>query len=169
MTAPRLAGLLIALSLSGAASCGTPVDLSKDLEVTDVSTGFFDVGIDPATKWNKLVPGITFKLKNVSSEPITNVQLTVAYWVNGDDGEKDSKLLRGIDDAGLAAGASTDVIVARSTVGFNLEGARASLFDHSGFRDWTVKLFAKRGGRIVPIGEHAVERRLVLSGAGSAQ
>ena len=43
-------------------------EVEKDLIITDVRTGWYDVGI--VDGMNKLVPSITLKLKNISSEPI---------------------------------------------------------------------------------------------------
>ena len=53
--------LLAVLALS---SCSKPVDLPKALEVTDVTTGYFDAGIVEGNK-NKIVPTISFRLKNI--------------------------------------------------------------------------------------------------------
>ncbi len=47
--------LLAVLALS---SCSKPVDLPKVLEVTDVTTGYFDAGIVEGNK-NKIVPTIS--------------------------------------------------------------------------------------------------------------
>jgi hypothetical protein len=156
----------LGLVLAAVVGCGPSINLATDLQVTDVSTGWFDAGIDPATGWNRLVPTITFRLRNAAQQPIDTVQLTVAFWEDGADGESNSKLVRGIGDDGLAPGNETQPIVVHNDNGYNLQGARADLFTHSGFKDWTVKLFAKRGGRIIPIGEHKVERRLIFKDAG---
>ena len=57
----RLLSLVAFVSFAG---CGPAVDLTKGLQVTIVNTGWFDVGI--VNGQNKLVPSISFTLKNVS-------------------------------------------------------------------------------------------------------
>lgn len=166
MTVRPVRLLVLALFMAGGSACARPVNLSTDIQVTEVTTGWYDAGIDPATTWNHLVPTITFSLRNVTDRPIAGVQLTVSFWPDGADGEVGDKLIRGIGDDGLAPGAQTAPLTVRSDTGYNLQGARADLFTHGSFKDWTIKLFAKRGGRIVPIGEHKVERRLILQDAG---
>jgi len=47
--------------------------------------------------------------------PITNVDLVVAFWQKGDDGELDSKQIRGIESTALEPGATTETITVRST------------------------------------------------------
>ena len=50
-------------------ACGAPVDLKQSLQVTDVSSGWFDAGIQNGK--NKLVPTVTFRSKRIptSSSP----------------------------------------------------------------------------------------------------
>ena len=62
-----LAGQLILLATLSAACGGPPVDLTKGLEIVDVSTGWYDAA--PSTARTKLVPRY-FNLKNVSDQPL---------------------------------------------------------------------------------------------------
>ena len=149
-----LAGLLVCAE----AGCGPAPDLTK-LELTDTFTGWYDFGV--AAGENKLVPSVSFRLKNNGSVPVDSVQLTVSFWVEGGDGEKDSSEVRGIGTESVAPGASSEAVLVRSTVGYTTPGARAEIFTHSQFKDWVAKLFAKRGGKIVPIGELKIDRRII--------
>ena len=47
--------------------------ISKLVEPVDVKTGWFDAGVENGM--NKLLPSVTLTLKNVSSEPVANIQL----------------------------------------------------------------------------------------------
>ena len=147
--------------LAGLSAC-REVDLRQAIDVTDISSGYFEDGKRAAGYDWHYVPSITFRIKNTGTEPIANVQFMVSFWKDGDDGEFDSVNLRAIGDTPLAANATTEPITARATVGYNLEGPRAELFDRSPYKDITVKLFAKRGGRFVPKGEYKIERRLLM-------
>lgn len=161
----RLVVPLLALWVLTGAGCGSQVDLAKTLTVTEVFSGWYDFGLVDGL--NKLVPSISFKLQNVGDAPINRVQLLVSFWQEGADGENDSKEITGIGAEDVAPGASSDAILVRSGVGYTIEQPRAELFTHGGFKDFTVKLFAKRSGRIVPLGEYKVERRIIPQAAAS--
>src|ERR1044072_6101836 len=99
---PLLLPSALALSLGVSSACGPSVDLSKALEVTDVLTGYYDEGVKDGKA--RLVPSISFRLHNKGTEHIGPVQVTAAYWKQGDDGEWDSVVLQGIHAQGLPAG-----------------------------------------------------------------
>ena len=68
---------LVFSSLRRQSACGPAVDLTKGLQILDVSTGWFDAGI--VNGQNKLVPAISFKLKNVSDQKLTVLQVNVLF------------------------------------------------------------------------------------------
>ncbi|ODS55724.1 MAG: hypothetical protein ABS36_08985 [Acidobacteria bacterium SCN 69-37] len=165
----KLLGVLVlALSLAGA-GC-SQVDLSKALSVTDVFTGYYHVGVVDEIN-NKMVPSVTFKLANVGDTAVSRVQLMVGFWQVGADGlELDSKQIEGVGPTALEPGASTEALLVRSEKGYTLsiEAPREQMFENSVFRDVTVKLFARRDGRLVSLGEFPVERRLIPSASTGA-
>ncbi|GMV20558.1 MAG: hypothetical protein AB7P34_15965 [Vicinamibacterales bacterium] len=156
--------LAVCAPLVAVSGCNS-VDLKTAVEVTDVSSGYHDAGVTDLGD-NKLVPSFTFRLKNVSTDALSSVEVITYFW-----GEKDGRpleldeiIITGISSDGLAPGASTEPLVVRSKQGFTLQQqARSELFNHSMFRDVTVKLLLKRGGRLVPAGEFTIERRLLLA------
>lgn len=147
---------------AAAAACSPGVDLKTAVQPAEVLSGWYDDGVT-ADGLNHLLPSITFRLRNESDRPLYGVDIIVAFWVVGSDGEKDSKQVVGIGGTALAPGALTGPITVRSAAGYTLEQPRAELFTHSMFKDWVAKLFAKRGGNLVPIGEVTIERRLLPS------
>jgi len=155
----RTVGILVAAMLFAAAGCGPSVDLTTAVGVTDVSSGYYDFGI--VNGQNKLVPSLSFKLKNLASAPLTRVQLIVSFWPQGADGDVDSKEVTGIGATAVPPGATSDPVLVRSAVGFTLDQPRNELFTHSLFKDFTAKVFAKRDGKIVPLGEFTVEHRII--------
>lgn len=156
----RLLGVcVLLLSLSGA-GC-TQVDLARALSVSDVFSGWYHLGVVEGL--NKMVPSVTFRLENVGDRPVNRVQLLVSFWQQGADGEIDSKQITGVGPDDLVPAASTDPILVRSDFGYTLEQAREELFQHSYFRDFTVRVFARSGGRLVPLGEFPIERRIIPS------
>jgi hypothetical protein len=155
------AGLALALSTS----CGPRVDLSA-LAVTDTFTGWYDNGIKDGK--NHLVPSVSFRLQNNGRSAASYVQLTVSFWLKGDDGEYDAREVTGISNTPIAPGGTSEPILVRATYGYTLEQPRADLFTHSQFRDATARVIAKRDGRLVLIGEVAIDRRLSPHAAQSA-
>jgi hypothetical protein len=152
--------LWLAATLASACS-GKPVDLKKDLEVTEVITGWFDAGIVGGK--NKLVPSISFRLKNVSSQPIVSMQVMLSFrQVSDKDVEWGSAYAKGIGPEGLAPGAVTAPIVLRSERGYTSEAPRAQMLQHRQFVDTNVQLFGKYGSQTwVKLGEYLVKRILL--------
>ncbi len=149
----------LAAALLPAAGCGDQVALDKVVEITDIHSGYVDLGIvDGETR---LVPSATVRVKNNGATTLSGFQLSAAFWLAGDDGEKDDLLLPHLVAENLAPGAVSDPIAIQAKFGYKLEGARADFFTHSRFVDYTIKIFGKVGGRIVKIGEVPVDRKIL--------
>ena len=159
---PWLARSFAAAVLPWAIACGPPADLKKDLQVVDVTTGWFDAGI--VNGKNKLVPEISFAFKNVSNRPIRSVQVNLAFWRKGGDGEFDDAFVsQAIDPGGLKPGEVGKPVVLRGKVGYTGEQPRAEMLQHSQFVDATAKLFVKGGSsQWAQLGEFPIERRLIV-------
>jgi len=158
------AHLTCALLLTLAASGCAQVDLKTALEVQELTSGYHDAGVIEGGL-NKLVPSVTFRLKNLSTETVTSVDMIIFFWGVRDEQpqELDEVIINAIGSDGLAPGALSDYLVVHSKQGFSLEQPRAELFNHRLFRDTTARLFMKRAGKIVPFGEFVTERRLLLA------
>lgn len=146
--------------IAAVAGCGPQPNLATDLKLTPTLTGYYDDGITPA-KLNRILPSITFQLQNTGQLPITNVDLVVAFWPVGADGELDSKQVRGIGSTALAPGATSETITVRSSVGYTHEGPRADMFTNSLYKGFIVKVFAKRAGKTTKLGEFPIDARLL--------
>lgn len=157
---------VLALVLSLTSVGCARVDLAKALSVTDVFTGWYYTGV--VEDLNKMVPSFSFKLQNVGDSSISRVQLLVSFWQNGADDEIDSKQIEGISADELSPSASTETLLVRSDFGYTLAQPKEELFTNAHFRDFTAKLFARRDGRLVPLGEFPIERRIIPSTSASA-
>ena len=76
--------------------------------------------------------------------------------------------MTGIGNTPIPPGGTSEPILVRAAYGYTLDQPRAELFSHSQFRDVTARVIAKRDGRLVRIGEVAIDRRLIPHGAQSA-
>jgi hypothetical protein len=151
---------VLAASLA-TASCSAGADVSTALQVVDVSTGWFDAGI--VNGQNKLVPSVTFKLKNISDEPVTTLQANVLFHRINSAEEWGSGFLRVAGSDGLAPNATTDPLVVKSDLGYTGTEARADMLKNSQFVDAKVRILAKSGSNYwQPLGEYPIERRLIV-------
>src|SRR5688572_28313761 len=130
---------VIALCLTAAlvlAGCRAR-EVEKDLRMTDVDTGWYDAGIVDGQ--NKIVPSVAFRIQNVQINAIFRRQNEAEAW--GD------RLVRGVGDAPLDAGATGEPLVVRSERGYTGGESRAQMLKNSQFVDAKVELFGKHGSR----------------------
>lgn len=148
-------------TLAAAIACGgRDVDLKKELQVAGPLTGWFDAGIVEGK--NKLVPSITFKLKNAGPDEIAGVQINAVFRRVGEQEEWGSAYVRAIGSDGLAAGAETPSIVLRCPLGYTGEQPRAEILRHREFRDAEVDVFVKHGSaQWISLGRFPIDRQLL--------
>jgi len=148
--------------LAAGVACERQPDLSTALQIVPGITGYHLAGLSPDKK-NRLVPSITFQLKNIGDVDLTYVDLSVAYWQAGGDGESDSKQIRGISGTPLKAGSVSESITVDSSVGYLSPVTTAEAFTSTSYKDFIVKIFAKRNGKTTKLGEFTVEQRVLPS------
>jgi hypothetical protein len=159
--------LVFALAVAGAAGCGRSATVPEAIEVYELKTGYDDGGREAGQ--NRLLPTVAFKVRNKATRAVHSVQFNAVFRVIGDSEELGAQLVRGIDYAGLPPGQSAGPYVLRSSFGYSGEQARIQMFQHQGFQDVQVELFAKQGGdQWVKLTEQVVERQLLAIAPASA-
>lgn len=185
------ARLLCVLSAALAlVACAPAVDPREALEITEVTTGWYDAGIVDGK--NKLVPAISFRLRNTGDVPIDTVQVNALFRrlvppeevESAESASRDAApapgqpppapplvpepeewgtaFVRAIGSEGLDPGETTGPIVLRSALGYTGEQTRAEMLAHSQFRDAQVEIFLKHGAaQWVKLREIRIERQLV--------
>ena len=153
---------LLVAALFAAGCQGRKIDIPKVLQVTEVTTGWFDAGIVEGGK-NKLVPSIALRLRNADTESIDSVQLFARFSRVGETEEWGTPpYVKAIGTDGLPAGTSTALMVLRSNLGYTGEQPRLDMLRNSTFVDARVELFAKyKSNTWVKIGEHQIARQLL--------
>ncbi len=154
--------ILIVGVLLVAAGCAPPVDLTKNLQVVDISTGWFDAGI--VNGQNKLVPMITFKFKNLSNQKLPVLQANVLFHrISDPKVEWGAGFLSVAGSEGLQPGATTNVLTVKSNLGYTgSDQTRQEMLNNHAFVDASVQVFAKYGStQWVKMGEYPVQRRLI--------
>jgi hypothetical protein len=154
--------LLLAAAALFAVGCGGPaVDLKQGLEITVVGTGWFDAGIVDGK--NKLVPSISFTIKNLSDQSLISLQMMGSFFrVTDTSSEWGNTLLSVTRSEGLAPGATTPVLTIRSPLGYTGTEPRDEMLRNSHFVDALVKLVAKYGSvQWAHVKEVPIERQLI--------
>jgi len=138
MSHARLFALAFALLFT--TSCSTPVDLKQALQVTDVSSGYFDAGVTPEGA-NKLVPSVTFRLRD-SSGNLSRVALNIMFRVVASSEDIDEIFKQRVD---LADG-QTELLTLRSQAGFTgtPPQSRLDMLKNSNFRDLEVVILVRQ-------------------------
>ena len=153
-----LAGFLVV----GATACGggSSGPITELVEPVDVRTGWFDAGVENGM--NKLLPTVTLTLKNVSSEPVANVQLNAVIRRVGETEEWGGAFQKVIGMDGIPPGGTTKPIVLRSNLGYTGIEPRSQMLKNSQFVDAHVQVFAKHGGdQWTKLGEWQIAREML--------
>jgi hypothetical protein len=144
-----------------AAGCTEPVDIKSQLQLEEVTTGWYDAGLVEGNK-NKLVPTVSFRLRNKGPKQVGLLQLNAVFRRVGEDEEWGSKFIRAISGDGLAPASVTPPIVLRCDLGYTGEQPRSEMLTHSQFQDARVEVFAKhRSDDYVKLGEFSIKRQLL--------
>jgi len=150
-----------AAAVLSASACSSGADVSTAIEVLEVTSGWYDAGI--VNGQNKLVPSVTFKLKNISDRPVSTLQANVLFHRINSPEEWGSGFLRVAGSDGLPAGATSDALTVKSDLGYTGSETRSDMLKNSQFVDAKVRILAKSGSNYWhPLGEYPVERRLLV-------
>ena len=151
--------LVLVFAIAVTTACGQPVDVAKAVHVEAVSTGWFAAGV--AGGQNKIVPAVSFKLKDVSDQPLTALQVNAVFRRAGTN-EEISAEFRPVSGSGeLAAGATTDTITLKASLGYTGTDPHDALLRNSQFVDAKVEVFVKAGsGQWTRMGEYPIGRQL---------
>jgi hypothetical protein len=159
---PMTLRLFMLLTLLTATACGggSSQPINKLVEPVDVRTGWFDAGVE--NNMNKLLPTVTLTLKNVSSEPVANVQLNAVIRRAGETEEWGGAFLKAVGMEAIPPGGTSKPIVLRSNLGYTGVEPRAQMLKNSQFVDANVQVFAKHGGnQWTKLGEWQIAREML--------
>ena len=155
----RVVVFTLALALSGSA-CRPTVDLTQGVRIERATTGWVDVGIVDGL--NKLVPAVTFTVKNVSDQPLPALQVNAIFRrVTETDGWGDRfKSVSG--SRGLAPGAAVGPLMLEAQLGYTGSDPAEALLHHSQFVDVKVDVYAKYGStQWTFVGGYMIARHLI--------
>src|SRR6202035_3847213 len=157
----RSCARLLFVCLIVCAGCAKPIDLTTGLRVQNVTTGWFDAGI--VNGQNRLVPSISFTLKNLSDQNLVALQVNAVFRRVTEKDEWGNGFLTVARPQGLAPGATSAPLIIRSQLGYTgSDQTREDMLGNSHFVDAEVDLSAKYGSvHWKRIGAYPVTRRLI--------
>src|SRR5260221_3357297 len=138
---PRACATFAYLILS--AACGPKIDLRSALVVESVATGWVDAGQVEAG--NRIVPSLSFKLKNVAGRKLRTLQVNAVFRRVSEEAEWGTSFLTASGQDGLDPGAETPRMTVKSSLGYTGTDGSTELLQNSQFVDARVQLFAKYG------------------------
>ena len=165
-TAKILSAIILAALILPVVSCGPAVDVKKDLAIVDITSGWYDAGIvkDVEGEKNRLVPAISFRLKNVTADKIvTSVQINAVYRRIVEPGvEWGTTWVKGIGSEGLKPGAVSEPLVLRGDRAYLGLQPRLQMLQNRDFVDATVDIMAKHNAdQWVMLGRFPITRQLL--------
>jgi hypothetical protein len=140
------------------AACSPSVDVKSALQVTDVSTGWFDAGVVDGK--NKLVPNFTFRLRNISDQELPVVSINVVFRF-ADTNEVHDEIFK---QRVPFENKQTDLITVRSQNGFTGDPpqSRLEMLKNSLFRDMDAVLLVRQASaQWIELHRVRVERKLL--------
>jgi hypothetical protein len=145
-------------------ACSPKVDVKEALEITEASGGWYDAGIVEGK--NKIVPSVTFRLRNKSDSQIASVALNVAFRyppapAATTEDELDEVF---IQQAQFSEGKQTAPLTVRTQTGYTGDPpqSRLDLLKHTQFRDVRARVYVRYGStQWVDIGTIDVPRQLI--------
>ena len=150
---------LLIFSLLSSTACGPSVDLAKALAPESVATGWADGGVVAGK--NRIVPAVSFRLKNVSDQKLGQVQVNAVFRRVNDPAEWSSGYLPNAASA-LSPGGETDARTVAGQQGYTGTDDRDAMLRNSQFVDAKADLFVKAGSSSwTRIGEYPIARQLL--------
>ena len=157
----RASSCLWVVLLLAVPGCSDPVDLTRGLQILDVSSGWRDAGPVSGGQ-NKLVPSVTFRIKNVSGQQLAILQVNALFRRVNEGEEWGSGFMTVAGSQGLAPGASSQILTINSQLGYTGREPEHQMLQNSQFVDAKVQVFAKYGSvQWVRVSEFGITRRLI--------
>lgn len=152
--------LVFVLQKAGLWKTITAEDLEASIEVVDVDTFWTDKYYQPWPARLILVPAISFRVKNVTDQPLKYINFNANFRFMGDFENLGDAFLAAIRNDPVPPGEKSDVITLKSNYG--VEGRTLATFkDNPHWKTVFVRLFAQsKGSQFLSMGKHEISRKI---------
>ncbi len=155
-----IAAFALAIVHTGCDKTPSVTELKTYLEVTEMKTKWVDKYYQPWPQKLKLVPVISFRVKNISGRTLRHVYFNAIFREKGEAENLGDDLLAAFGKKPLLPGEVSDEIVMKSN--FGVEGKNLAHFKNNpAWKPVTLKLFIKiKGSRYALLGEWDVSQEI---------
>jgi hypothetical protein len=152
--------LVFVLQKAGLWKTITAEDLEESIEVVDVDTFWTDKYYQPWPPRLILVPAISFRVKNITDQPLKYINFNANFRFMGDFENLGDAFLAAIRNDAVPPGETSEVIILKSNYG--VEGKTLATFkENPHWKTVLVRLFAQsKGSQFLTIGEYEISRRI---------
>jgi len=152
--------IVLPLLLTATAGCSPSVDLTRAVRLEGISTGWYEASADAGQI--KLVPAISFKLRNVSNDTLRTLQVNAIFKRVSEDTEWGSDFRTVVGSTGLYPADTTGRVFVKSGLGYVGSDSRFDLLKNSQFVDAHVEIYAKSmAGGWTPVGSYPIARQFI--------
>src|SRR5215210_6346614 len=156
----RTRWVLVAMLVASVPACGSRVDVAAALQLESVTTGWVDAESNSDT--HKIVPAVSFRVKNASATTLAPLQVNAIFRRVGDHNEWSNAMITAAGSAGLPPAASTGPLVIKGALGYTGTDPQWDMLHNSQFVDATVDVFARYGSQQwTRMGEFPIARQIV--------
>jgi hypothetical protein len=161
MTQRQIVGrCLFGAVLFAAAACGPQIDVTTALQFESITTGWTDAGVERGA--NKIVPTVSFRVKNASDHTFAPLQVNAIFRRVGDPNEWSNAMITAAGSSGLPPSASTAQLVIKGQLGYTGTDPQWDMLHNSQFVDAKVDLFVRHGSQQwTRVGAYQIARQIV--------
>lgn len=148
--------LLFAYSFTGAVH----VDMASSVRIEQLDGGW--VQSRAANGATRLLPTVSFRIRNVSRSPLDSIQVNVLFRRINEKQVWSDVFRRVGPRRSIASGTASDRIVAEAPIGYSGSDAVNRLLNHSRFVDTAVSIYVRHGSEAwTYVGEYPLPRHVV--------
>lgn len=141
-------------------ACGPTIDVQAALRLESVTTGWVDAGA--VKTGNKLVPAVSFTVKNASDQTLAPVQVNAIFRRVGHNEEWSNGMVTAAGSSGIPPSGATGRLVIKGELGYTGTDSQWDMLQNSQFVDAKVDVFARYGSRQwARVGEYSIARQIV--------
>lgn len=152
--------LFLTFFQAGCSTGPSAEELKNSIEIMDMETKWVSKEYQPWPPKLVLVPAISFKVKNVSDEPLTYVNFNAVFQLKGESENLGDSFMAAIRGEPVQPGETSDRILLKSN--FGVEGKSVEHFKgNPHWKSAVVQLFAQsKGSQYTKLGEWEVIKEI---------
>ncbi len=155
-----LAVIIVSFFEVGCGKSMSPAELKATMQIVDVDTMWVSKFYQPWPPRLILVPAFSFRVKNVSSRPLSYINFNAVFRFKADNENLGDCFLAAIRGKPVLPGEMSDLITLKSNFGVEAKNVN-SFKDNPRWRIVVARMFvSSRGSQPVPMGDFQISQRI---------